>query len=285
MAVNRYTNDEIINLLKNLSRKLGRKQISQKDISTVLPISAVRYRFGNVVNALEAAGLERHVVFPKRKTLTEDELFRALYETEIMLGREPIYFDCRSRNKYSISPYKTRYGKWVDVLAHYRSWKENNKETLASIRDSISNGDGLTPNNRHYDGGAVKSPLDSCDPDIRPTPGQLYGEPLDFRGLRHAPTNEQGVVFLFALVSRELGFNVEFVRQGFPDCEAKYLFDSNKNLWARASLEFEYRASLFKDHNHDPQKCEFIVCWIDDWPDCPLNVIELKTEIMKLPTI
>jgi len=116
------------------------------------------------------------------------------------------------------------------------------------------------------------------------TPEQLYGEPIDFRGLRHAPINEQGVVFLFAMVSRELGFNVESVQQGFPDCEGKYLFDSKKNLWAKARIEFECQASNFEQHGHDPNQCDFIVCWANDWPGCPIKVIELKNEILKLPS-
>jgi hypothetical protein len=50
----------------------------------------------------------------------------------------------------------------------------------------------------------------------RPT----YGDPIDFRGLRHAPVNEDGVVLLFGMVARELGYLVEAVQAGFPDCEA-----------------------------------------------------------------
>jgi hypothetical protein len=38
-----------------------------------------------------------------------------------------------------------------------------------------------------------------------------FGQPINFRGLRHAPINEQGVVFLFGMVSYELGFIVEAV--------------------------------------------------------------------------
>ena len=30
--------------------------------------------------------------------------------------------------------------------------------------------------------------------------GAIYGEPLNFRGLQHAPLNEQGVVFFFGIV-------------------------------------------------------------------------------------
>ena len=117
----------------------------------------------------------------------------------------------------------------------------------------------------------------------RSRPVQLYGEPFDFRGLRHAPINEQGVVYLFGMVSRELGFYVESIQQGFPDCEAKYLYDASKPLWARARIEFEFKASSFKAHGHDPAQCDFIVCWTNDWPDCPVSVIELKKEILKLP--
>jgi hypothetical protein len=113
-------------------------------------------------------------------------------------------------------------------------------------------------------------------------PVQFYGEPFDFRGLRHAPINEQGVVYLFGMVSRELGFYVESIQQGFPDCEAKYLHDKGKNLWARARIEFEFRAAAFKEHGHDAGQCDFIVCWVNDWPDCPVRVIELKKELLKL---
>ena len=118
----------------------------------------------------------------------------------------------------------------------------------------------------------------------RKSPTQLYGEPIDFRGFRHAPINEQGVVYLFGMVSRELGFYIEAVQQGFPDCEGKYLHDKKKHLWAKARIEFEYLASNFQDHGHDAEQCDFIVCWINDWPECPINVIELRTELRKLPS-
>jgi hypothetical protein len=55
--------------------------------------------------------------------------------------------------------------------------------------------------------------------------GPVFGQPIDFRGLRHAPINEQGVVFLFGMVAYELGFIVESVQAGYPDCEAKRCVD------------------------------------------------------------
>ena len=35
-------------------------------------------------------------------------------------------------------------------------------------------------------------------------------------------------------------------------------------------------------HMHDPNGCDIIVCWEHNWPECPLEVIELKKEIAKL---
>src|SRR5205085_684390 len=37
----------------------------------------------------------------------------------------------------------------------------------------------------------------------------IYGDFINFRGLQHAPVNEQGVVFLFGMICRELGYVVE----------------------------------------------------------------------------
>lgn len=108
----------------------------------------------------------------------------------------------------------------------------------------------------------------------------LFGEPLNFRGLQHAPINEQGVVFLFGMVCREIGYLVESVQTGFPDCEAKRRTDNRR--WERISIEFEFKSSNFKTHKHDSTLCELIVCWEHDWFDCPLEVLELRKEMQKL---
>jgi hypothetical protein len=44
---------------------------------------------------------------------------------------------------------------------------------------------------------------------------------LNFLGLFHAPMNENGVVFLFGMMAQELGYVVESITPGFPECEAK----------------------------------------------------------------
>lgn len=110
-----------------------------------------------------------------------------------------------------------------------------------------------------------------------------FGAALDFPGLRRAPINEQGVVFLFGLVSARLGFDVEAVHGAFPDCSAKRLVDQKRNRWKQVKIEFEYASSNFLKHQHHHEHCDLIVCWLDDWDDCPIEVIALKDVLPKLP--
>lgn len=108
-----------------------------------------------------------------------------------------------------------------------------------------------------------------------------YGEPINFMGLRHAPINEQGVVYLFGMLSKQLGFIIEAVRTAFPDCEGKRQIPGKQNKWERVSIEFEYKSLQFKEHDHDLDGCDVIICWENDWLDCPIEVIALKEYIGK----
>ncbi|MBI3948155.1 MAG: hypothetical protein HY321_19715 [Armatimonadetes bacterium] len=109
-----------------------------------------------------------------------------------------------------------------------------------------------------------------------------FGEPIDFRGLRFGPLNEQGVVYLFGMVSRELGFLVESIRTEYPDCEAKRCVDSKGQRWEHALIEFEYRSRDFQDHGHRAEDCDLVVCWVHDWQECPVQVPELRSRLRYL---
>lgn len=110
----------------------------------------------------------------------------------------------------------------------------------------------------------------------------VYGKPLNFRGLQHAPVNEQGVVYLFGMVSYEIGFLVTAVQSSYPDCEALRCIDRRQDQWQRVTIEFEYRSSHFRDHGHPIEGCDIIICWQHDWIDCPLEVVELRRIINDL---
>ena len=110
----------------------------------------------------------------------------------------------------------------------------------------------------------------------------VYGDPIDFRGVRHAPVDVGGVIFLFGMVARELGFNVEAMSSGFPRCEAKRQLSPGK--WERVRIEFELESRNFRDAGRNPAACELIVCWRDTWTDRPATLDVLSLERM-LPTL
>jgi hypothetical protein len=118
-----------------------------------------------------------------------------------------------------------------------------------------------------------------------PNEGNL-GAPIDLGILNYAPTSEQGVVVLFASFMKDLPHNfvkMEFVRSGFPDA---CVIQRERNSYSRKYVEFEFWASQFKDHiknaRHRNIKCDYVVCWENDFHTCPIPVIELKSEIEKL---
>ena len=94
------------------------------------------------------------------------------------------------------------------------------------------------------------------------------GSPLDYE-----PDNEQGVVYLFSHRARSYGLHVERIQQGFPDCIA---YRNGR----RVRIEFEYRSRSFAVHRHNPRGCDWIVCWIHDWPAVPphLRIVELRRD-------
>ena len=103
----------------------------------------------------------------------------------------------------------------------------------------------------------------------------LLGAPLMRHGLMYEPVNEMGVVFLFGMMAERLGFWVESLQAGFPDCEAKLEVEPGR--WQHVRIEFEYESRKFRDHKHDPAKCDMIVCWRHNWKGCPgeIQVVEL----------
>jgi predicted transport protein len=104
----------------------------------------------------------------------------------------------------------------------------------------------------------------------------IVGEPINFRGLTYAPVNEQGVVLLFGMLAKELGFHVQLVRQGYPDCKAVRSLGNGR--YEEVNVEFEFRSGSFKPHLKSEIKSDFIVCWEHNWPQCPpyIEVIELR---------
>lgn len=112
----------------------------------------------------------------------------------------------------------------------------------------------------------------------------LMGAPTQLPGLAHEPVNEMGVLVLFAMLSRQLGFIVDAVQAAFPDCLAR--MEVQPGRWQPVRIEVEYESRSFKRHGHDARQCDLIVCWRHNWKNCPpnLQVLELSKIVKQLVT-
>lgn len=112
----------------------------------------------------------------------------------------------------------------------------------------------------------------------------LMGAPTQLPGLAHEPINEMGVLVLFAMLSRQLGFILDSVQAAFPDLLAR--MEVQPGRWQPVRIEVEYLSSSFKRHGHDARQCDLIVCWRHDWKNCPpnLQVLELSQVVKQLVT-
>jgi len=111
---------------------------------------------------------------------------------------------------------------------------------------------------------------------------RIVGPRSQIPDLVYEPINEMGVIFLFAKYHKELGIEyIEGIQQGFPDAFGRRKI--GKTEYEPVDIEFEFKSLDFKNHQHDPNQCDIIVCWEHNWKECPIEVIELKTAISKMP--
>src|SRR3990167_2038237 len=109
-----------------------------------------------------------------------------------------------------------------------------------------------------------------------------FGARMDFKSMTCTPINEHGVIYLFGLLHDVIGFEIESIQSGFPDCVARR--DVGNDRWEEIRIEFEFQSLSFVRHGHDPEGVDVIVCWEHNWKECPayIEVIELSTLIKDL---
>lgn len=293
--------EEMINAIKRIAVEKNLESVPRHMFLRITKVSErqIGKCFGSYNGLVEAAGLKT-VRFPtsdQPKYTDEemiDEILRVIRLPNSKMTR--IYFDQNAG--MSSTACERRFGGWLNALriVQKKLNQENEKELFLRLEEYIA------PNN-HADRGSRKSAsqffsqavVDSPPPEKddqqeseidckaqRSISSNIYGDFINFRGLQHAPVNEQGVVFLFGMICREIGYVVEIVRSGFPDCEAKREMPGQKGKWQRVRIEFEFLSRSFRSHGHDPDFCDLIICWENNWPECPIEVLELKTVIQRL---
>ena len=226
-------------------------------------------------DAVRAAGLEPFAfnIKVEDSALLEDWA-QAVRRNRAILARRAY----RREGKYDARTLERRLGPWSslpEIFRNFAAGKPEWRDVLALLPPS-------TPKPARNPSNGDSPPIPNKPQHAALKDRAIYGEPLHFRGLRHEPVNEQGVILLFGMVARELGYLVEAVQSGFPDCEAKRQIAPKR--WQRVHIEFEFESRSYRDHGHPLTGCDVIVCWRHNWEDCPdhIEVLELSSRIKSL---
>lgn len=244
--------EQILDYLRGLAAKLGKETLTTREVNAdgYIHTSTIIRAFGGFSEALIQAGLK-----PGR---TYNEHLVTLMKS---LGRYPSKTEINNNLSYRAGHYEKEFGS-IKVAVKRALERGLSADTTQLAEPEPALNTSLQLN--------------------RTRSRRKYGPIIDFRGLRHAPINELGVVFLFGMLANELGFVVESVQNGFPDCDAKLRRPDGSFEGIR--IEFEYKSSSFERDRHDPKECDLIVCWEHDWVDCPIEVLELSKVIRNLPS-
>jgi len=273
--------DEVLNAIREAAKNLGRppSRAEFKSSSGMTEYQVLKH-FSSWREAVRSAGFE-----PDSTNIPLDPVV-LLQDWGQMVRRErriPTRDQYRRAGNYSPGVFERKFGPWSKIPAQFRAFAASHPEwadviALMPIEVSRSSSPASHLQASASDQTSLEAHLRHPKLDNRPT----YGNPIDFRGLRHEPVNEEGVVFLFGMVARELGYLVEAMQSGYPDCEAKRQVDAGK--WQRVRIEFECESRNFRDHGHSPDGCDIIVCWRHNWQECPpnLEVVELSRIIKTL---
>jgi hypothetical protein len=271
------TREEIIATVLNCTQEIGHApSVGELLTRTKVSIYAIRKYFGNYRQVLEACGLERG---GSGYTVGLESLFPDWAAVVRKLGRVPTMIDFRLHGRYSSRPLIRHFGGWTHVpagmLEYGRAEKMDDwKDVLDVVAKHLMEKPDLPRASRRRLGGTLRPIIEADEP--------FYGPPMAESPMVFCPTNEAGVAVLFGAVARELGFRILRVQNGFPDCEA--MLEVEPGRWQRKLIEFENESRNFLAHGHKAAGCNMIVCWSHNWPECPLEVVELRTEVKGLTT-
>jgi hypothetical protein len=269
---------EVIEAIRAAAGKLGRvPATAELEPLCGIPRNLIRRHFGSLRQALRAAGFQPG---PELIRLTSRSMLEDWGAVARKLGHLPSGRQYNLAGRYCASAFSKRFGSWARVPPKFQEWTRENEEQeqWRDVVELIAAKRGPTTPPGAVNGLVSQTPElggarhhSSVFPD-RP----VFGAPVQVPGLAYEPVNEAGVIFLFGIIGLRLGFHVERLQAGFPDCEAVREIQPGK--WQRVRVEFEFESRNFLIHRHPAGQCDVIVCWRHNWSDCPSNleVIELS---------
>jgi hypothetical protein len=273
----RMTKQEISEAILGCAQKLGRVP-SILEVMKMGQVSRRRIRaeFGSFTQALRECNLEREIISGQKVPL--DKLFVDWAGVVRKVGKAPSMSEYEAMSKFSCKPLVRCFGSWRQVaygltqFAEGRGLAEQWKAELELARTKSGDQDAQWMLAREAP--TARSKMLAALRERTLTAGPTYGPPMWPGPMAYAPVNEMGVVFLFGWMAPQLGYVVHKLQPEFPDCEAMRLV--GEDMCELVRIEFEYESRNFLKHMHDVKGSDLIICWRHNWPECPLEVLELR---------
>jgi HNH endonuclease len=270
----KVTKEELIAAILACTEKLGHvPNLSELEKHTGVNRSHTIRFFGNYANALKACKLEKTGSGMRAET---KDLFLDWARVVRAQKKIPLLYEYERDGVYSEVPFRNRFGTWSNVPGAMRRHAVEH-----GLTDAWQDVMDLIDGDRNRRGPGVRRPTPPPAPKIL-TERPMYGPLIRPFPLVCAPTNEFGVIFLFGALAEQLGFQVLRIQGQYPDGEALRVVAEDR--LQRVKIEFEYQSRNFLRHGHDSRKCDLIVCWEHNWPEAPMEVIELKEAIRRQPS-
>ncbi len=189
----------------------------------------------------------------------------------------PTVVEYGQRSDYSHTTLRKRYGSWNLVPSGMARYARENglEQDWNDVLELAEKHNREAPKKRTIPQQLVEK---LSKPRVL-TDRPVYGAPMLRQVMGFAPVNEMGVVFLFGAMAEKLGFIVTWVGTQYPDIEA--FREVSPGRWQRVRVEVEFLSRNFLLHFHDPKECDLIVCWENNWPEAPMEVISLKEALGK----
>jgi len=289
---------QILRAIVSLAKELGHTpSILEFAAHTKISKHSVFLFFPKWNQAVRAAGLKPNRLHPRPE---DTDLLKDWGHVVRKKRAIPSPWTYRLAGKYYPLTFAKRFGGWDCVPDAFRKFAKGKREwagVLALLPAPTPNEkprNSPAPANFVHENRSLRHQMNprGCRPALHLSPSQVrhapfknsvtYGNPIHFPGFPHEPVNEQGVVLLFGMLARDLGYMIESVQKGFPDCEAKREIAPGR--WQRVRIEFEYESKNFHGHGHSVTGCDVIVCWRHNWTACPkhIEVLDLSSVIQSL---
>ena len=279
-----FDKQQILSSIKALAKKSGRAPSRSEFIShSGITLRSVLQWFSTWNDAVRAAGLRpyaRNARIDDRRLL--EDWAKVVRKTRTLPPRR-VYL---LYGKYDPCTLAKRFGGYSSLPAAFRDFAKGKREwgDVLALVPAFGDSGQLPKERLERINNSSASALPPCNISCAVLAGHpVYGNPIPFPWLQHEPTNEQGVVLLFGMLAEKLGYIVENVQKGFPDCEAKRRIAPDR--WQRVRIEFEFESKNFRDHAHPIDGCDLIVCWRHNWPDHPkhLEILDLSRIVKSSP--